>query len=55
MITATYAAVPALFPVVLPVRVIALRGNPVFRVLAFRNRGKTTLERAVRGRGNPAG
>ena len=54
MITTTYAAILALFLVMLSLRVIALRGNPLFRFLAFRNLGQATLDRAIRGHGNLA-
>jgi len=52
MITATYASILALFLVILSLRVIALRGNPLFRLLAFRHLGQATLDRAIRGHGN---
>jgi len=52
MITSLYAALLGLFLVVLSVRVIALRGNPLFRVFAFANHGPETLQRAIRGHGN---
>jgi len=52
MTTATYASILALFLVILSLRVIALRGNPLFRLLAFRHLGQATLDRAIRGHGN---
>ena len=52
MITGFYAALLALWLVVLSVRVIALRGNPVFKWFAFANSGEESLQRAIRGHGN---
>ena len=54
MITATYAALLALWLVFLSMRVIALRGNPMFAFLAFGRRDDTSLERAIRAHGNLA-
>lgn len=52
-ITAHYAGFLALFYLVLSLRVLALRGNPVFRFLAFgRDAAGDVLERAARGHGN---
>ena len=52
MITAFYTSILAFWLIILSLRVIALRGNPLFAVLAFRNHGKETLDRAVRAQGN---
>lgn len=52
MITTICAVALGLLLVTLSVRVIALRGNPVFRVFAFANHGPETLRRAIRGHGN---
>lgn len=52
MITFTYAGIAALWFVVLSIRVIALRGNPIFSFLAFNNSGESTLNRAIRAHGN---
>lgn len=52
MITATYTSILTLWLVFLSMRVIALRGSPVF---AFLNSGKAdeeTLQRAIRAQGN---
>ena len=54
MITGIYAALLSLLLAILSVRVIALRGNPVFKFMAFRNFGDDTLQRAIRGHGNLA-
>ena len=60
-ITSYYAGFLALFYIVLSLRVLALRGNPLFRFLAFTSNSQDTdspiaagqtLERAVRGHGN---
>lgn len=52
MVTTVYASILALILVVLSMRVIGLRGNPVFRFFAFRTAGDETLERAIRAHGN---
>jgi len=52
MITSLYAGVAALWFTVLSLRVIALRGNPIFSFLAFKNLGENTLNRAIRAHGN---
>ena len=52
MVTAAYASLLALWLVVLSCRVIALRGNPVFRLFAFGHNDKKGLERAIRAQGN---
>ena len=54
MITGIYAALLGLLLAVLSLRVIGLRGNPVFKFMAFRNFGDDTLQRAIRGHGNLA-
>ena len=54
MITGIYAALLGLLLAVLSLRVIGLRGNPVFKFMAFRNLGDDTLQRAIRGHGNLA-
>lgn len=46
------AAVLALWLILLSVRVIALRGNPLFRWFTFGGSRPETLERAIRGHGN---
>jgi len=52
MITALYASLLCFFFIFLSVRVIALRGNPVFAVLSFGKDKPDTLERAIRAHGN---
>lgn len=51
-ITTLYAAYLAFILVILSVRVIALRGNPVFKLFAFRHAGDDSLDRAIRAHGN---
>ena len=51
MIVSLYASILAIWLVVLSVRVIAFRGNPVFRWFAFGTHD-TALERAIRAQGN---
>lgn len=51
-ITQFYTACLALFFLVLSFRVIALRGNPMFRFMKFGYAGELALERAVRAHGN---
>lgn len=52
-ITAQFAGFLALFYLLLSLRVLALRGNPVFRFLAFgRDADGQVMERAARGHGN---
>ena len=59
MVTGFYASLLALWLVVLSCRVIALRGNPVFRWFAFGHNDKKGLDRAIRAQGklaaSPAG
>lgn len=50
--TPLYAAFLAVWLVILSVRVIALRGNPVFSAFAFKHAGDDSLERAIRAHGN---
>lgn len=52
MTVAIYAALLGLWLVILSVRVIALRGNPVFRWFAFSAAHEDALPRAIRGQGN---
>lgn len=52
MITGIYAALLAVLLLILSIRVIALRGNPVFAWFAFAPGGKEGLQRAIRGHGN---
>ncbi len=51
-ITQFYTACLALFFMLLSFRVIALRGNPMFRFMKFGYGGELALERAVRAHGN---
>ena len=52
IITSLYASLLALFFILLSLRVIALRGNPLFAVLKRAGDDKRSLERAIRGHGN---
>ena len=52
MITSSYAAVLALFFILLSMRVIALRGNPLFAFLKTNIDDKRSLDRAIRGHAN---
>ena len=52
MATVLYAALTSLLLVILSVRVIALRGSPVFAWFTFGYKGDNALDRAVRGHGN---
>lgn len=52
MITSSYAAVLALFFILLAMRVIALRGNPLFAFLKTNIDDKRSLDRAIRGHAN---
>ena len=52
IITSLYASLLALFFILLSLRVIALRGNPLFAVLKRAGDDKHSLERAIRGHGN---
>lgn len=52
MLTAFYASVLCVLFIFLSVRVIGLRGNPVFAVLSFGKDRPDALERAVRAHGN---
>ena len=51
MVVTTYAAILAIWLVILSTRVIAFRGNPAFRWLAF-GRFDDSLDRAIRAQGN---
>lgn len=52
MLTSLYASLLCLFFVFLSVRVIALRGNPVFAVFSFGRNRPDALDRAIRAHGN---
>ncbi|MEM1144425.1 MAG: MAPEG family protein [Pseudomonadota bacterium] len=52
MITGLYAAILALWLIVLSFRVIGLRGSPVVPFFAFGKDEEGTLERAIRGHAN---
>ena len=52
MIVALYASSLAIWLVILSTRVIALRGNPIFRWFAFGHNNKKALDRAIRAQGN---
>ena len=52
MAVGLYAALLAIWLIVLSLRVIALRGSPAFTWFSFRNQGDISLQRAIRGHGN---
>jgi len=52
MIVGIYAASLAFLLLILSIRVIGLRGNPVFKWFAFAPNGREGLQRAIRGHGN---
>ena len=52
MVISLYAGLLTIWLVILSVRVIGLRGNPLFSVMAFAPHGKKALERAIRAHGN---
>ena len=52
MTTALYAALLTLWLVLLSMRVIALRGNPMFAFLTLVDSQETMLDRAIRAQGN---
>lgn len=52
MLTALYASLLCLMFILLSVRVIGLRGNPVFALLSFGKDQPETLDRAIRAHGN---
>ena len=51
MVVTTYAALLAIWLVILSTRVIAFRGNPAFRWFAF-GKHDESLDRAIRAQGN---
>ena len=52
MITGLYAALLAIWLCVLSMRVIALRGSPVFAFLGTANPSEEMLNRSIRAQGN---
>ena len=52
MITGLYAGALGVFMMILALRVIALRGNPIFGFLRRASDGEEALARAIRGHGN---
>ena len=52
MVISLYAGLLTIWLLILSVRVIGLRGNPLFAVMAFAPHGKKALDRAVRAHGN---
>ena len=52
MITSLYASLIALILIILSMRVIAVRGNPLFKFFAFKSDDEFTLERVIRGHSN---
>ena len=51
-VTAIYLSILALMFVVLSIRVIALRGNPIFKFFSFGKNNPAMLDRSIRGHGN---
>ena len=52
MITALYASLLAILLFILSIRVIGLRGNPAFAVIAQGKGDDELLQRAIRAHGN---
>lgn len=52
MITSLYASLIAFILIILSIRVIAARGNPVFKFFTLKSDDKFTLERVIRGHSN---
>ena len=52
MITSLYASLIAIILIILSVRVIAVRGNPMFKFFTFEPDDNNTLDRVIRGRSN---
>ena len=52
MITALYASLIAIILIILSIRVIAVRGNPIFKFFTFEPDDNNTLDRVIRGHSN---
>ena len=52
MITALYASLIAIILIILSIRVIAVRGNPIFKFFTFEPDDNNTLDRVTRGHSN---
>tara|TARA_S200000501_G_C20540701_1_gene619927 strand:- start:146 stop:547 length:402 start_codon:yes stop_codon:yes gene_type:complete len=52
MVTQLYASVATGFFILLTLRVFALRGNPIFKIISYGKENEDILRRAVRGHGN---
>ena len=52
MITSFYASLISIWLIILSIRVIALRGNPMFRFFKFAKDNENSMERAIRGHSN---
>ena len=52
MITSLYASLIAIILIILSIRVIAVRGNPMFKFFTFELDDNNTLDRVIRGHSN---
>ena len=52
MITSLYASLIAIILIILSIRVIAVRGNPMFKFFTFEPDDNNTLDRVIRGHSN---
>jgi len=52
MITSFYASLISIWLIILSTRVIALRGNPIFKFFKFDKDDENSMERAIRGHSN---
>lgn len=52
MLTSLYASIITIWLIIISFRVIALRGNPVFKFFKFQDDNENSLERAIRGHSN---
>ena len=52
MITSLYASLIAIILIILSIRVIAVRGNPMFKFFIFKSDDNNTLDRVIRGHSN---
>ena len=52
MITSLYASLISIWLIILSTRVIALRGNPMFKFFKFEKDDENSMERSIRGHSN---
>ena len=52
MVTQLYASVATGFFILLTLRIFALRGNPIFRIISYGKENEEIITRAIRGHGN---